>query len=132
MYFSICFGNSFKIHQIYNTLQLLYYREKFKSMKEHIKKIMKHTGMFSVFPNAVIREDQNPRTPLGRWLGDIAIESRNRTSDMWRTLYFQVILINNSKKAVHKKSQRKPYNKMDYAPNLNNWINWNSSTFSIL
>lgn len=44
------------------------------------------TGIFSVLLRAVIQEDQNPSTPLSIWLGDIAIEALNRTSEMLITL----------------------------------------------
>lgn len=45
------------------------------------------TGIFSVLPSAVINDDQNPRTPTGRWVGDIVIENLNRISEMFRTLH---------------------------------------------
>jgi hypothetical protein len=48
------------------------------------------TGMCSMFPRAVIKDDQNPRTPLGLWLGDIAIDTLNRISDMFRSLQRKV------------------------------------------
>lgn len=44
------------------------------------------TGICSMFPNAVINDDQNPNTPLGLWLGDIAIDTLNRISEMFRSL----------------------------------------------
>lgn len=44
------------------------------------------TGMCSMLPSAVIKDDQNPRTPLGRWDGDIAMDTLNRISEMLRTL----------------------------------------------
>lgn len=43
--------------------------------------------MFSIFPNAVINDNQNPRTPPGRCVGDIDIETLNRTSEMLRFLF---------------------------------------------
>lgn len=40
------------------------------------------TCMFSMFPNEVINDDQNPNTPLGRWVGHIDVDTdtlRTRT-----------------------------------------------------
>lgn len=42
--------------------------------------------MCSMLPSAVIKDDQKPRTPLGRWDGDIAMDTLNRISEMLRTL----------------------------------------------
>lgn len=44
------------------------------------------TGIFSVFPSAVIKLDQNPRTPTGRCVGDMTIETLIRNSEMLKTL----------------------------------------------
>jgi hypothetical protein len=43
-----------------------------------------------MFPSAVIKDDQNPRTPLGLWVGDIAIETLNRTSEIFRSPIFSI------------------------------------------
>lgn len=44
------------------------------------------TGIFSVFPRAVIKLAQKPSTPTGRWVGDIAMVTLKRTSEILSTL----------------------------------------------
>lgn len=56
------------------------------------------TGMCSMFPNAVIKDDQNPRTPLGLWVGDIAIDTLKRTSEIFRSLKEDSVLTTGKKK----------------------------------
>lgn len=40
-----------------------------------------------MFPNAVISDNQNPRTPIGRCVGDIASDTLNRISEILRSLF---------------------------------------------
>ena len=44
------------------------------------------TGICSVFPRAVIREDQKPRMPRGRRAGDMVMDTLNLTSEILRSL----------------------------------------------
>lgn len=100
------------------------------------RRIITHTGIFSVFPKAVIKDDQNPSTPVGRWLGDIAIDTLNRTSEMSRALKFQIQYItgttSSNQNAEINQSFNYKFKESLSIHNLNNAVDWNRSCLSVI